>query len=236
VAALVLLPAIGLDAGFWEWVELPNGEVHRHEFPGFGRRPRATGLPSMADLADDVAASYDGPLDVVGVSMGGMVAQHLALRHADRVRSLLIACTGAAVDPDVMLERARATEAGGIEGVLESTLSRWFTPPALAAEPEHRGVAYTRRTLLSLEPQSFADAWRTMAGHDVRDRLGEIAAPATCLCGTDDVVGTPERVGELAGGVQNGRFVMREGPHMLPLERPEELSDAIREHLDWVVP
>jgi 3-oxoadipate enol-lactonase len=234
VASLVLLPAIGLDAGFWEWVELPDVEVHRHEFPGFGRRPRLSTPPTLSDLADDVAGAYAGALDVVGVSMGGMVAQHLALRHPERVRSVLIACTGAAVDPAVMLERARATEAGGIEGVLESTLERWFTPSALAAEPEHRGVAYARRTLLALDPGAFADAWRTMAGHDVRDRLGEIAAPATCLCGTDDVVGTPERVGELAGGVQDGRFVMREGPHMLPLERPDELSAAIREHLEWV--
>jgi 3-oxoadipate enol-lactonase len=234
VAALVLLPAIGLDAGFWEWVELPDGEVHKHEFPGFGGRARPATPPTIGDLADDVAGAYAGALDVVGVSMGGMVAQHLALRHPDRVRSLLIACTGAAVDPGVMLERARATEAGGIEGVLESTLARWFTPSALAEEPEHRGVAYARRTLLALEPGAFADGWRTMAGHDVRSRLDEIRAPATCLCGTDDVVGTPERVGELAGGVRNGRFVMREGPHMLPLERPEELSEAIREHLDWV--
>ncbi len=234
MANLVLLPAIGLDAGFWEWVELPDAEVHKHEFPGFGRRPRAARPPTMDDLADDVAGAYAGPLDVVGVSMGGMVAQHLALRHPERVHSMLIACTGAAVDPAVMLERARAADAGGIEGVLESTLERWFTRSALEEEPEHRGVAYARRTLLALDPGSFADGWRTMAGHDVRDRLGEITARATCLCGTDDVVGTPERVGELAGGLQNGRFVMREGPHMLPLEQPDELSEAIRDHLDWV--
>jgi 3-oxoadipate enol-lactonase len=233
VAKLVLLPAIGLDAGFWERVEFPDVEVQKHEFPGFGRRPRADRLLTMVDLADDVASSYAGELDVVGVSMGGMVAQWLALGHPERVRSLLIACTGAAVDPATMLERARRTEELGMEGVLQTTLERWFSPAALA-DPEHPGVAYARRTLLALEPRDFADAWRAMSGHDVRERLGEIAAPATCLCGTDDVVGTPERVGELAGGVQSGRFVMRDGPHMLPLERPDELSAALRDHLDWV--
>src|SRR2546423_5053787 len=103
-----------------------------------------------------------------------MVAQHVALRHPERFRSLLVACTGAAVEPGGMLERAAEVEARGIHGVLETTLERWFTPAALAAVPEHPGVAYARRTLLALDPGSFADGWRAIAGHDVRARLGEI--------------------------------------------------------------
>ncbi len=95
-------------------------------------------------------------------------------------------------------------------------------------------MAYARRTLLSLDPRSFADGWRTMAGHDVRDRLGEIAALTTCVCGAQDPVGTPARVREIAEGVQDGRFVERDGPHMLHLERPEEFSSALHEHLGWV--
>ena len=231
---LVLLPPIGLDAGCWERVELPPGDVGRHEFPGFGRRPRAATQPSMADLADEIASSYSGSLDVVGASMGGMVAQHLALRHPERVRSLLVVCTGAAVDPEVMLERAAQAETEGIAAMLDTTLRRWFTPAALGLEPEHPGVAYARRTLLALDPGSFADGWRAMADHDVRDRLGEIGAPTTCLAGSADPVAPPARLRELADGVENGRLVVRDGPHMLHLERPAELSAALLEHLDWV--
>ena len=61
----------------------------------------------MASLADEVADAYDPPLHLIGVSMGGMVALNVAVRHPDRVGSVLVACTGAAVDPDVMRERAR---------------------------------------------------------------------------------------------------------------------------------
>ena len=230
---LVLLAPIGLDAGCWEWVELPQGEVHRHEFPGFGRRPRAAEPPTMDELADEIAALYPGSLDVAGLSMGGMVAQHLALRHPQRVRSLLIACTGAAVDPEVMLRRAARVEAGGMESVLDETLERWFTPAALAADPEHRGVGYARRTLLGLDSGSFADGWRTMAGHDVREQLGEIGAPTTCVAGSADPVGTLTRVQEIADGVRNGRVLLRDGPHMLHLERPDEFAGALRDHLRW---
>ena len=71
---LVLLAPVGLDAGTWELCDLPAGDVARHELPGFGARARAARTPTMASLADEVAGAHDGPLDLVGVSMGGVVA------------------------------------------------------------------------------------------------------------------------------------------------------------------
>jgi 3-oxoadipate enol-lactonase len=229
---LVLLTPIGLDAECWDRVDLP-GPTCKHVWPGFGRRPRAARQPTMESLADEVAAAYEGPLDVVGVSMGGMVAQHLAARHPDRVRSLLIACTGASVDRQMMLGRAEAAERDGMEGVLQTTLERWFTPAALAARPEHPGVAYATRTLLALAPASFADGWRAIAGHDARGRLGEIQAPTTCLAGSEDAASPVARTQEVADGISNSRFVVLPGPHMMHLERPVEFGAAVREHLRW---
>ena len=162
---------IALDAGCWERVPLPDIPTVKHVFPGFGGRPRAATQPTMASLADEVAASYEGPLDVVGVSLGGMVAQHLTIRHPDRVRSLLTACTGASADPATMAQRAADAETLGMAGVLDVTLRRWFTEPLLAVEPEHPGVAYARRTLLALDPHCFADGWRAIGGHDAVARL-----------------------------------------------------------------
>jgi pimeloyl-ACP methyl ester carboxylesterase len=188
----------------------------------------------MATLADEVAASYTGDLDVVGVSLGGMVGQHLALRHPDRVRSVVVACTGAAASPELMAERARAVEEGGMAAVLDATLQRWFTGGALGIRPEHPGVAYARRTLLALDPRSFADAWRAIGGHDLRDRLAGIRAQVTCLAGSADAALPLPGVQEIAGRVPASRLVVVDGPHMLQLECPAEFSEAVREHLRWV--
>ncbi len=228
---LVLLSPIGLDAGCWKAVDLPPVPTRLHEFPGFGSRPRAREQPTMQSLADEVADSYPGVLDLVGVSMGAMVAQNVAIRHPARVRSLVAACTGAAVDREAMMRRADEVEAKGMTGVLTETLRRWFTADALASRPEHPGVAYARTTLLALDAGSFADGWRAIATHDVRPRLSEIHVPTTCILGTADPVGTRERLEQVATGVRNGQLVTIDGPHMLHLEQPEAFAGALRDHL-----
>jgi 3-oxoadipate enol-lactonase len=230
---LVLLTPIALDAGCWEQVPLPHLDTVKHTFPGFGDRPRAPSQPTLEGLADEIAAAYDGDLDVVGVSMGGMVAQHLAIRHPARVRSLMVACTGASTDAATMQRRAADAEAGGMAAVLASTLERWFTPAALAAEPQLPGVAYATATLLALDPACFADGWRAIGGHDVVARLGEIAAPTTALAGTADSASTVTRTRVISDNVPGARLVVLDGPHMMHLEHPLEFGAALEEHLRW---
>lgn len=230
---LVLLTPIGLDAGCWERVPLPGVATVKHTFPGFGGRPRAPEPPTMTSLADEIAASYEGPLALAGVSLGGMVAQHVAVRHPQRVQSLLVACTGASADPATMEQRAARVLADGMAGVLEETLARWFTPAALAVRPEPPGVAYARRTLLALEPACFADGWLAIAGHDIVARLGEIAVPTSALAGSADAASPVSRTQQISERVPGARFVVLDGPHMLHLERPVEFAAALSEHLRW---
>ncbi|MGW1786583.1 alpha/beta fold hydrolase [Streptomyces sp. NPDC002143] len=226
---VVYMAPVGHDAGSWEWVEAASNGV-RHQFPGFGR-PRAVDQPTMAHLADEVAANHAGPLHLVGVSMGGMVALHAALRHPQRVRSLLVACTGASAAPDVMRARAEAAEKGGMEAVLAPTLERWFTRDALA-QPDHPGVEYARRTLLALDPLAFADGWRTIATHDARPRLRELTMPVTAVAGAHDAASPSARSAEIAELTPNGRLVVVDNaPHMIHLECPGKFSAVIREHL-----
>ena len=230
---LVLLTPTGLDADCWERVPLPAVATVKHTFPGFGDRPRAPEPPTMASLADEIVASYEGPLALAGVSLGGMVAQHAAVRHPQRVRSLLVACTGASADPAKMEQRAARVLADGMAGVLEETLARWFTPAALAVRPEHPGVAYARRTLLALEPACFADGWLAIAGHDIVARLGEIAVPTSCLAGAADAASPVSRTKQISERVPGARFVVLDGPHMMHLERPVDFAAALSEHLRW---
>lgn len=206
----------------------------RHVLPGFGSRPRAARQPTMADLADEVAASHPGELDIVGVSFGGMVAQHIALRHRERVRSVMLCCTHAGADPALALERAQAAEEGGMASVLESTLARWFMPETLAARPEPDGVAYARAALLALDRRCYADGWRAMATHQTLGRLGGVTAMTTCLAGKADTAAPPERAREIAERIPGARLRLLEGAHMLPIERPREFAAELAEHLEWV--
>lgn len=229
---LVLLPPVGLDEHYWDWLDLPAAAI-RHVYPGFGGRPRNDHLAELDAWADEVAGLGDGePLDLVGISMGSMVAQHVAVRHPDRVHSLLLACTGGSADPGVALGRAEAAEAGGMTAVLAETLQRWFTAAALAARPEHPGVGYARATLLALDPASWAAGWRAIAGHDVLARLGAVTAPTTCVAARNDLSAPVERVQRLAQAIPGARLEILDGPHMIALENPAAFSAALAAHLE----
>jgi pimeloyl-ACP methyl ester carboxylesterase len=229
---VVFMAPVGNDAGAW-WQVAAAQSATRHQFPGFGR-PRADAPPTMASLADEVAGAYEAPLHLIGVSMGGMVALNVAVRHPDQVGSVLVACTGAAVDPAVMHERARAAVSEGMEGVLDTTLERWFTSEALAQTPAHPGVQYVRATLRELDPSSFADGWRAIATHDVRERLAELPMPITAAAGSLDQASPLARSEEIADRVPGGRLVVMDGaPHMAHLECPDRLSEVVDDHLAW---
>jgi pimeloyl-ACP methyl ester carboxylesterase len=228
---IVLLPPVGLDEHCWDWLDLPV-PVIRHVYPGFGRRPRGAQPADLDVWADEVASLGGGePLDLAGVSMGSMVAQHAALRHPGRIRSLLLACTGGSASPDSALARAAAA-AAGMAAVLDDTLRRWFTPGALDARPAHPGVEYATRTLLALDPASFTDGWRAIARHDVLTRLGAITAPTTCIAASSDASGPVQRVRRLAEAIPRARLEILDGPHMIHLENPVAFSAALAAHLE----
>ena len=231
---LVLLTPIALDTGAWEHVPLPGLPTVKHVFPGFGARPRAAEPPTMASLADEIAESVAGPLDVAGCSLGAMVAMHLAIRHPDRVRSMFVACTGPSADPAVMEQRAADAEALGMEGVLGVTLERWFTPAALAQQPELPGVTYARDRLLALDPAAFADGWRAIGGHDARAELPHVTATTTVVAGTADAAASVERVRGVSDRVPGARLVILHGPHMMLLEEPAAFGEALADHLERV--
>ena len=123
-----------------------------------------------------------------------MVALHLAVRHPQRVRSLLVACTGASADPAVMEQRAADAEALGMAGVLDVTLARWFTPAALAQRPEHarrrlRAASGCSRSSPSASPTAGARSRATTSSRgSARSR-----SPTTAVAGLADAASPVER-------------------------------------------
>lgn len=231
---LLLIPPVGLDRNCWDWLSLPEGEVARYEPPGIGARCDEAPKASLSLLADEIAERWTTTCDVVGVSFGGMIAQALALRHPERVRSLLLAATTATVDGALLLGRAEKAERFGMAGVLHETLERWFSPGALNASQESPALSYTKRALRSVSSAAFAAGWRAMSQPELLARLGRVGVPTTCLAGKGDVSTPIAALEAIAAIIPGARVVCIEGPHMLHLEAPGGFSAALVDHLAWV--
>src|SRR5258705_3389477 len=164
---VLLLHPIGLDAQFWSRVDFGGTEVVRVDLPGHGRDVGAfpTSLDAAAEL---VGERITGRFDVIGVSLGGMLAQHLAVLQPDRVRSLVICSSSARTDARVMIERASQVEDVGMEKIIEPTIARWFGDFPVDEE----ALEYVRGCLRRTAPEVIASAWKAMASHDLEQQLG----------------------------------------------------------------
>jgi pimeloyl-ACP methyl ester carboxylesterase len=240
LTGIVLLHPVGLDAGCWNLTGLSGITP---EYPGNGGRPLPpSGVYTIEEVADEVAATTRGQLDLVGVSMGARVAEFVALRHPQRVRSMLLAAGGGAVQaprrgPPTPNERAEVQLRSTMAETVDWVLQRWFSEDALKT-PGHAGVEYVHRRWLANDPQGVAATWIANSVQ-VGDELATIKCPVTVIAGRFDYRGDPrakpvEDGQALAAMFPLCQFEVIDGPHMLPLERPQEFAAAVRRHLDWV--
>lgn len=210
---------------------------------GTGQSPRVSGPSTMDALVDDALSVLDAAghetAHVVGASMGGMIAQHLALNHRHRVRSLALNCTtpiGSSGKPPWRLL------AGSIVGPFLSPERRaQLSEPMLYSERTRR----TRRDLLAedlqsrlTDPTPAKTSWAQMAAirkHDTRHRLAELAGlPTTVVHGTEDTLVPTDRGRELAAQIPGARLVLLEhAGHQLATDDQPGAAAALLEHLAW---
>ncbi|KAA9107721.1 alpha/beta fold hydrolase [Microbacterium rhizomatis] len=233
---VIFLHPIGLDGHSFQFVTSARFEdAVRYDMLWHGGRERPSDPLSMRAFAEDILENNPGELDLVGVSMGGSVAQEIALNWPERVRSVVIACSSAGGGGGVVhKERAETTERLGMEGMLASTLERWFVPEARELGAGHPGIAYATQRLLSDDPASFAAAWRALGDADFGRRLGELSMPITVLHAASDASVSLERNEKLAADIPGARLIVIPGSHMVHLAEPDLFAEAVSDHLDWV--
>jgi 3-oxoadipate enol-lactonase len=240
-----VLMIMGLSGSSRAWWRLLPHVSARHraivfDHRGTGDSDRIGRPLTMDDLVDDALAVLDAAeverAHVIGVSMGGMIAQHLALDHRARVRSLTLGCTtpGRSGGPPW---RLLATVA--LRPVLGPARTFPLVAPALFSE--HTRTRSPERVAEDLEVRlAEATPVRTtlaqmaaVARHDTRPRLHELAGlPTLVLHGSDDALVPPESGRELGRAIPGARLVELERcGHVMTTDAEEPTAQAILEHL-----
>jgi 3-oxoadipate enol-lactonase len=238
---VMLSHALGIDLSMWDGLTAslaPQHPLLRYDHRGHGGSAVSAGPYTMDELVDDAARlvrEWDrGPVVFVGLSMGGMVGQGLAIRYPDLVRALLLANTTArqptAAQP-VWAERIAAVQAGGLAAVVEGTLERWFTAPFRQTHaPVVDGV---RRRLLQCDALGYIACSHAVAAVDWLDRLASIRCPTLVLAGEHDVGAPPETGRAIAERIPTARFeLMKDVAHLSVVEQPAAFERHLRSLLD----
>lgn len=230
--------SLGSDFRIWEEVVptfLDQFQVILYDKRGHGLSDMPPPPYSMDDHANDLLALLDAlgvqEAAVVGLSVGGMIAQRLAVKAPERVRALILCGTAAKIGtPEMWEERIGAIEAAGIEAIAERILERWFT----ASFRKRRGVDYAgwRNMLVRTPAQGYAGTCASIRDADLTLDAARIRVPTLCVVGEEDGSTPPDLVRETAELISDARFeVLENAAHIACVEQPAALAKVILRHL-----
>jgi 3-oxoadipate enol-lactonase len=237
---LLLINGLGSDSTEWFF-----------QFPAFARRflvvafdnrgAGKSGTPpgpySTAQMADDAAAllTHLGAdrAHVLGVSLGGMVAQEVALRHPDRVRKLVLACTAPGGEGSVrpapeVLKMFIRSPGGDPEEEVRRVLPFLYSERYLSDCPEEIEEFVRRRLAEPVRVEGHAAQLAAAMSHSAWERLATIEAPTLVIAGDGDRVVPTENSRRIAERIPDAKLVILPGaPHRLFAENAEEFNRAV---------
>jgi 3-oxoadipate enol-lactonase len=238
---LVLAHALGLDLRVWDALLPllpPDVRVLRYDLRGHGLSDAPEGDYFMGDLVADAAGlieatGFRGAV-IIGLSIGGVVAQGLAAERRDLLAGAVLACTAAKIGTEAgWRDRMDLVRAGGIEAIAEGVLEKWFGRAFRrdrAAE-----LAIWRDRLAQTPVAGYLGCCAAMADTDLRLSTAGLRLPALAVAGSEDGSTPPDLVRETAETIPGARFALIRGAgHMPPIERPEALAGLIAGFLDEI--
>ncbi|MEO1292049.1 MAG: 3-oxoadipate enol-lactonase [Pseudomonadota bacterium] len=239
-APVLFANSLGTDMRVWDPLlpYLPAGlRVIRFDKPGHGLSGTRAGAYRIHDLVADAAAVLNAAevreASVVGLSIGGMIAQGLAAEAPERVRALALLDTGAKIGtPEMWAERIAALRADGLESMADAIMERWFSATFRAAEPS---VGLWRTMVTRTQIEGYIGCCEAIAAADLTVGTRAILKPALCVVGTADGSTPPETVKALADLIPGATYAEIEGVGHIPcVEAPERLaahlSPFLKEH------
>ncbi len=235
--AILFLNSVGTALGMWDAQAMALADdftVIRFDWPGHGGSAAPNGTPAViATLVEDALAVLDAAgaeaAHVVGLSLGGLVAQALALDAPTRVLSLTLCATSAGFGPpDMWAGRAATVRSEGMEPMVTASRPRWFTPDF----PERQPVEAERlfAMLRAVKPEGYALCCEILRDTDLRSRLAGLTLPVRMIAGAQDMATPPARLEEIRDLIGRGDLTVLDGAaHILNVEQAERTTALIRE-------
>jgi pimeloyl-ACP methyl ester carboxylesterase len=240
---VVLVPPMGGDERCWDEIDLaeigiPAERVRKYVFPGHGSRARHPGM-TFSSMADDLAEQVPETFHLVAVAAGVSIAAQFMLRHPGRVRSAVLICAGFSPRPGEE-ERAAAEVRGdraveeGMQSVLAEMAVRWFSPWAIAAR--HPGLQYSQACLTAMDPEAWRDVWGAVRERITlsTEEIESFDAPMSLVAALGDSTSGVKNLQAAHRMLSTSRLEYVPGPHMLHLERPDEVLAALERHFLWL--
>lgn len=230
--AIVLSHALGCDHQMWDGVAdllQAHFQVIRYDHRGHGQSPAIGDAFDMQALADDAAevirSHAQGPVHFVGLSMGGMTAQALAVRHPELLRSITIANSACYYDDAARKgwqARVDTVLAQGVASIADGALQRWFTPEFHTSHAER--VAALRAGLVALQSVPYANACKAVAGIDFRESNLDINCPTLVIAGSRDEATPPAMSLEMVQQIPGAQLQSLVAAHLSAVEQPEAFA------------
>nr|WP_090112882.1 3-oxoadipate enol-lactonase [Limimaricola pyoseonensis] len=234
--ALVLAHALGTDMTLWDEAIplLPEGlRVLRWDMRGHGGSDVPAAPYAMGTLVSDAEAVIEAhdlrEVVFAGISLGGMVAQALAVKRLDLVRALVLSNTAAKIGtPKLWDERIAAVRQSGLAPQADAVIERWFGPRSRMGP----AAARARRVLTGTDVEGYAGCCAAVSGTDLYTPVSGLRLPLLGLAGSEDRSTPPDLVRETIDLVPGSRFeIVRRAGHLPPLERPADWAAPVSEFL-----
>lgn len=237
---VVVSHALGLDHTMWSaWAatQADQRPVFAYDHRGQGRSVTPSGPLTMQTLVDDAERLIEqwrrGPVVWLGLSMGGMVGQGMAICRPDLVCGLVLAHTAAAYPPTAQLawaQRIEAVNSSGMAAVADLVTQRYLNDAFRKAHPDT--AARLRMQLLANDAKGYAANCHAVAAVDWLEALHRISCPTLVLAGALDVGATPAMAQAIQQRIPGAQLeVFENASHLSPLEQPAAFQRAVHDFL-----
>jgi 3-oxoadipate enol-lactonase len=231
---LVLINSLGTDYGMWaaQVAALSRSlRIIRYDIRGHGHSSVSDGSVTLARLADDLLALLDhlhiARTHVCGLSLGGVIAQWLAIHHPERVSRAVFANTAARIGSvESWSTRIELVHQGGMAAVREMVLARFFSEQFRIRHPE---VADSFGAMLEAsDPAGYIAACTALRDADLRPLITSIRVPSLIITGVLDEATPPSKAEELHAAIAGSELaVLPEASHLSNVEQPEAFNTQL---------